>query len=171
MIWLYKNNKDNSEPYVLGKGFGKGLVCFGINPSTAEPGNLDPTLKSVERISDRHNYDSWVMLNVYSQRATNPNDLDSFLVEEKHEANLKHIQEVFESGHTDILAVWGTLVEKRPYLKKCLSDIYELSLRFNARWYCIGNISKAGHPHHPLYLKNSEKMKVLDIESYIENYL
>ena len=52
------------------------LVCIGINPSTAQPGALDPTLKSVERLAAANGFDSWIMFNVYPQRATDPNDMD-----------------------------------------------------------------------------------------------
>ena len=52
------------------------LVCIGINPSTAQPGALDPTLKSVERLANANGFDSWIMFNVYPQRATDPNDMD-----------------------------------------------------------------------------------------------
>ncbi|MFR6424354.1 MAG: DUF1643 domain-containing protein, partial [Oscillospiraceae bacterium] len=46
------------------------LICIGINPSTAQPGDLDNTLKSVERIALGNGYDSFTMFNVYPQRAT-----------------------------------------------------------------------------------------------------
>lgn len=51
------------------------LVCFGINPSTAVPNALDPTLKRVRRFAAENGYDSWTMLNVYPQIATNPKTL------------------------------------------------------------------------------------------------
>ena len=59
--------------YVLGRVGRRPLVCIGINPSTAQPGALDPTLKSVERLANANGFDSWIMFNVYPQRATNPN--------------------------------------------------------------------------------------------------
>ena len=37
--------------YILGTAGKKPLITIGINPSTAEPDNLDNTLKSVERIA------------------------------------------------------------------------------------------------------------------------
>ena len=43
--WIYVNNDDNTSRYVLGTKGDKPVFCFGINPSTAEPNNLDPTLK------------------------------------------------------------------------------------------------------------------------------
>jgi hypothetical protein len=51
MGWLYQNNRTNTVRYVLGTEGHYPLICFGVNPSTAEPDNLDPTLKSVDRIA------------------------------------------------------------------------------------------------------------------------
>ena len=48
--WLYAPNFYSEYRYILGTRGKKPLICIGINPSTAEPGNLDNTLKSVERI-------------------------------------------------------------------------------------------------------------------------
>jgi hypothetical protein len=75
MNWIYEINDDNTCRFVLGTKGEKTLVCFGINPSTAEPGILDNTMKSVDRISKANGYDSWVMLNIYPQRAMNLNDI------------------------------------------------------------------------------------------------
>ena len=68
--WLYKKNRDNSARYILGEAGRKPLVCVGINPSTAEPNNLDRTLTNVRRFSELNGYDGWLMLNVYPQRST-----------------------------------------------------------------------------------------------------
>ena len=67
--------------YVLGEKFNtscnKALICIGINPSTAIPEQLDPTLKRVQKYAKNSGeYGAWYMLNVYPQRATNPDDMD-----------------------------------------------------------------------------------------------
>ena len=54
--WIYINNEDNSIRYVLGTKGQKTLFLFGINPSTAEPNDLDPALKKVERIAKYNGY-------------------------------------------------------------------------------------------------------------------
>ena len=41
MKWIYKNNTDNTCRYVLGILGDNPLICFGINPSTAEPKALE----------------------------------------------------------------------------------------------------------------------------------
>ena len=49
--WYYEPNTYQPYRYVLGRVGAHPLVCIGINPSTAQPGALDPTLKSVERLA------------------------------------------------------------------------------------------------------------------------
>ncbi|WP_139133547.1 DUF1643 domain-containing protein [Anaerobium acetethylicum] len=48
---MYEKNKDNTSRYVLGTVGLTPLICVGVNPSIAELGMLDNTLKSVVRIS------------------------------------------------------------------------------------------------------------------------
>ena len=75
-VWYYEPHTYQPYRFVLGRVGRHPLVCIGINPSTAQPGALDPTLKSVERLAAANGFDSWIMFNVYPQRATDPNDMD-----------------------------------------------------------------------------------------------
>ena len=63
-IWYYEPHTYQPYRYVLGRVGRRPLVCIGINPSTAQPGALDPTLKSVERLASANGFDSWIMFNV-----------------------------------------------------------------------------------------------------------
>ena len=76
--WIYVPNEYVDYRYILGTRGENPLICIGINPSTAKPDDLDNTLKSVERTALFNGYDSFIMFNVYAQRATNPNDMDSW---------------------------------------------------------------------------------------------
>ena len=49
--WLYIPDHYAEYRYLLGTRGENPLICIGINPSTAVPGDLDNTLKSVERIA------------------------------------------------------------------------------------------------------------------------
>ena len=73
--WLYVPSMYCDYRYILGTAGEKPLICVGINPSTAAPNDLDNTLKSVERIALANGYDSFIMFNVYAQRATRPDDM------------------------------------------------------------------------------------------------
>ena len=74
--WLYVPNTYCEYRYVLGTRGANPLIVVGVNPSTAAPDALDPTLQSAERIAHSNGYDSFLMLNVYPQRATDPNDME-----------------------------------------------------------------------------------------------
>ena len=71
-IWYYEPHTYLPYRYVLGRVGRHPLVCIGINPSTAQPGALDPTLKSVERLANANGFDSWIMFNVYPSAPPTP---------------------------------------------------------------------------------------------------
>ena len=167
--WIYSNSPDNSERYILGETGDNPLVCVGVNPSTAEPNNLDPTLIQVSNRALALGYDSWLMINLYPQRATNPNDMHIEMDAEIHKQNLAEIKKCF-SGQYDIWAAWGGLIEKRKYLIPCLKEIYFV-LGSDCRWYSIGKRSVKGHPHHPLYLSRGLGMDEFDVEEYIDGLI
>ena len=62
--WLYVPNRYGEYRYILGTRGDRPLICIGVNPSTAAPGELDPTLRSVERVAHHNGYDSFIMFNV-----------------------------------------------------------------------------------------------------------
>ena len=82
--WLYVPPFYDEYRYILGTRGDNPLICIGINPSTARPGDLDNTLKSVERIALGNGWDSFIMFNVYPQRATDPNAMDRAFNAELH---------------------------------------------------------------------------------------
>lgn len=171
--WLYVPNHYDEYRYILGTTGKKPLICIGINPSTASPMNLDNTLKSVERIALNNGYDSFIMFNVYGQRATRPEDMDTVLNEDLHRENMKAFEYILSISEENpsVWAAWGNIIEMRPYLKNCLKDMLEIGKKYNAQWYSVGPISKKGHPHHPLYLKKDLPVDIFDIHTYIENCL
>ena len=82
--WLYAPNFYSEYRYILGTRGEKPLICVGINPSTAKPDALDNTLKSVERIALGNGFDSFLMFNVYAQRATNPDTMERICNRQLH---------------------------------------------------------------------------------------
>ena len=71
-------------------------------------------------------------------------------------------------GEPGIWAAWGTIVEKRDYLKTCLADMTAIGNAFHAKWYQAGKPSKKGHPHHPLYLRKDSKLEDFDMAAYLK---
>ncbi len=168
--WLYAPNFYSEYRYILGTRGKNPLICIGINPSTAQPGDLDNTLKSVERIALGNGFDSFIMFNVYAQRATDPDSMERICNLKLHKENMEAFRYVLSiSKSPAVWAAWGTIIEKRDYLPDCLRDMLAIGQAYNAKWCCAGAISKKGHPHHPLYLRKDEKIKPFDVEHYLNN--
>ena len=166
--WIYAPNFYSEYRYILGTRGKRPLICIGINPSTAKPDDLDNTLKSVERIALGNGFDSFIMFNVYAQRATDPDAMEKVCNAALHAENLEAFRYVLSiSQEPAVCAAWGTIIEKRDYLKDCLLDMLDIGKQYGAQWYCAGTISKKGHPHHPLYLRKDEKVKPFDIDTYL----
>ena len=167
--WLYAPNFYSEYRYILGTRGKNPLICIGINPSTAQPDNLDNTLKSVERIALGNGFDSFIMFNVYAQRATSPDDMEKECNLLLHKENLEAFRYVLSiSEKPAVWAAWGAIIEKRKYLPACVRDMLEAGREYGAQWYCAGAITKKGHPHHPLYLRKDEKMKPFDVSTYLD---
>ena len=169
--WLYVPNFYSEYRYILGTRGEKPLICVGINPSTAAPDDLDNTLKSVERVARHNGYDSFIMFNVYAQRATDPDDMELTCNAALHGENMRAFEYALsldKTGAPAVWAAWGTIIEKRDYLPACVRDMIALGSRYNARWYSAGKKSKKGHPHHPLYLRKDSLLEEFDVGGYLD---
>ena len=169
--WLYVPNFYSEYRYILGTRGSKPLICVGINPSTAAPDDLDNTLKSVERVAHHNGYDSFIMFNVYAQRATNPDDMELTYNQELHRENMRafdYALSLDKAASPAVWAAWGTIIEKRPYLPDCVRDMIEIGKHRGTRWYSAGKRSKKGHPHHPLYLRKDSPLEEFDVSAYLD---
>ena len=162
MTWIYETNEDNSARYALGQIFnpsGKTLLCFGINPSTACPECLDSTIRKVINISKYNGYENWIMLNVYPQRSTNPDNMHTECNEDLMNANLYYISSITQAySNCDVLLAYGNLIYKREYLKACLDKIISLLRDEQHKKVKIIKLTKANNPIHPLYQSNSSAL-------------
>ncbi len=170
--WLYVPNHYDEYRYILGTRGKRPIICVGINPSTAAPNDLDPTLKSAERIAHANGYDSFLMFNVYAQRATRPDDMEMARNEWLHAENMKAFRYLLSVASADgaapaVWAAWGAIIEKRTYLSDCVREMTAIASKFDSVWYHAGPISKKGHPHHPLYLKSDTPLERFDTVSYL----
>ena len=146
--WLYAPNFYSEYRYILGTRGKNPLICIGINPSTAKPDALDNTLKSVERIALGNGFDSFIMFNVYAQRATDPDAMEQHCNLALHKENLEAFRYVLSiSEKPAVWAAWGAIIEKRKYLPDCVRDMLRLGQDYGARWYCAG----AGNPGRGQY--------------------
>lgn len=164
--WIYKNSNNNRARFLLGETGENPLLCIGVNPSTASPGILDNTMRVVKSRALSLGYDSWLMINLYPQRSTDPNGLHKRINLKIHRENIKVIEDLVSKEY-DIWVAWGALIEKRSYLKRCLNDISPV-IGHN-RVFSIGQRTVAGHPHHPLYLKKGLGVDDFNIEKYLSS--
>ncbi len=193
--WLYKYADDEKYRknfnylvtdvrYILGEkldnGNKKSLICIGVNPSTATPNSLDPTLTRVRKYAEGNGYGAWYMINIYPQRATNPNNMhqDTNYDMDLHENNLKAIKELLkEIDNADIWCAWGGIIHdsKRKFLSKLLiggGGIEGLITLFvdNPKYELKkSGTTQDGHPSHPLARKVSENLTTFTgLEEYKE---
>lgn len=164
--------------YVLGEQFDADkrnvLICIGINPSMAMPNFLDPTLRRVQGYAKRSGeYGAWYMLNIYPQRATNPNnmDTDDTYSMEIHLRNLAAIEELLSTiERADVWCACGTIIDdtKRTYLSDLLfgnedKNIQGIISLFSGNYHfkAYGATTK-GYPKHPLLMGKEAKLRNLD---------
>ena len=167
--WLYVPNTYREYRYILGTLGERPLICVGVNPSTAAPGDLDPTLQSVQRVALHNGFDSFIMFNVYAQRATRPKDMERELNPVLHRENMAAFAYALSRSESPaVWAAWGTVIEGRDYLARCVRDMVDLGRQYGARWYTAGARSKRGHPHHPLYLRKDSTLEPFDAAAYCE---
>lgn len=172
--WIYVPDFYSEYRFILGTKGANPLICIGINPSTAEPDHLDNTLLSVQRIAAFNGFDSFIMFNVYAQRATDPDHMEEQFNPFLHDENMKAFRYILESSSScpSIWAAWGTIIKKRPYLFHCVRDMIKIASEYCARWYTVGARSKVGgHPHHPLYLKKESYLDLFCADEYIKEYI
>ena len=169
-MWCYENDNNNKIRYILGENGTSPLFCIGINPSTAQPNDLDPTVNRVKVISLKNDFDGWFMLNIYPQRATNPDEMDDLCHSKCHKKNIDFISTYLSKYENPIIwAAWGNLIEKRKFLVDCLKDIIDVSIQNDSKWITFGDLTKKGNPRHPLYLPIESKKFDFNIESYVDN--
>lgn len=169
--WLYVPNTYGEYRYILGTRGKKPLICVGINPSTAAPDALDPTLQSAQRVALSNGYDSFLMFNVYAQRATRPEDMERACNAALHRENMRafdYALSLDRAGAPAVWAAWGAVIEKRDYLPQCVRDMIAVGEGRGARWFSAGKRTKAGHPHHPLYLRKDSPLDPFDVGAYLD---
>jgi hypothetical protein len=123
------------------------LVAFmGLNPSTANETDADPTIRSVGRIAKHNGYGGIVMINVFPMVSTDPALLDTS-DSVNNDRNQMYVNEVV--GHcSDVVFAWGSFsVVKESGMDALLTDLFP-----DAK--CL-HINKNGSPKHPLYCKST----------------
>jgi hypothetical protein len=173
-IYIYDVHVELTEVrYVLGEKFpnrstNKSLVCIGVNPSTALPGILDNTLRRVQNYAKSNGYDSWYMVNLYPQRATDPNKLHTNVNQQIFDENIRQITNLISGlnkKNTDIWLAWGNLITTRQYLVDSLNEIQKAFNGFQLKAYGKNGNTATGYPKHPRVMKNTDVLKNCTLSS------
>lgn len=120
------------------------LVMFvGLNPSTANEQDDDPTIRSVERISKFNGFGGFYMLNCFPYVSTDPKKLYACTHSVYNEEWLKDIA----SKCSEVVFAWGNF----KVVQDLGVDFILMNLFPKAK--ALG-INKNGSPKHPLYCKS-----------------
>lgn len=145
---------------------GRPILFCGYNPSTADETADDPTLRRETGFTRALNGDYLIKVNLLTYRATDPNEIDFAEAERAFEENVSRVADLatltLQAGGT-IIAVWG--VPKGPKNIQALAAEAASMLtdenQFGLRWQSF-EITKHGHPKHPLYLRKAAWKDLVD---------
>ncbi|HMP07602.1 MAG TPA: DUF1643 domain-containing protein [Lacipirellulaceae bacterium] len=123
-----------------------GFALFiGVNPSTADAEQDDPTIRRCVRFAKDWGYGGLEMCNLFDWRATDPAKLPrkGFAVSEYNDPTLR----VRVAGAAVVIAAWGAV----PWAQPRIDEIQRTVFAEEPRWHCLG-LTKQGYPRHPLYV-------------------
>ena len=124
------------------------VVVVGVNPSTANEEDPDPTINKVAGFTSRWGFGSFQMLNLYTLVATDPSDLRKAIREKGERFAIgdvgDHVLVKAFSKHAAVWFAWG--VNAFPSRAAAVSA---LALACNRTPFCIGR-NGDGSPLHPL---------------------
>ena len=118
------------------------VLFIGLNPSTADEANDDPTLRRCINYAKAWGYGGVCIANLFAYRATKPNDLLARKRVLGKDNNLWLIKLASEAGL--VIAAWGNhgrYQHRASQVKSMIRPLHYLKL------------TKQGQPSHPLYLK------------------
>lgn len=125
-------------------------VCFiGLNPSTANEVDSDPTIKSVGRIARHNGYGGIVMMNCFPIISSNPEILkDRTGNTFENERFLKMVHSPYGFNCPQVVFAWGGFREVRMHgMDRKMTLIFPCAKALH--------INKDGTPKHPLYCKTT----------------
>jgi hypothetical protein len=129
----------------LGPDYHRMVAFIGLNPSTADETQDDPTIRRCISFAKDWGFDGMAMLNLFAFRATEPAVMKAAAdpVGPDNDECLRRAVRLFAMT----VAAWGThgVHQNRDYaIRGFISP---------AQLYVLG-LTKDGHPKHPLYLRS-----------------
>lgn len=128
------------------------VLFVGLNPSTADEYSDDPTLKRCCTFAENWGYGGIYLCNLFSYRATEPEDLIVAKAGALHAANIPAITMATKLVVMTI-AAWGDGVELDKGWKIVAGHIKNII----SPSMCFG-LTQKGNPKHPLYLPGESKL-------------
>ena len=163
-IPIYESTSSDDARFVLGTAGENPLVCFGLNPSTANRTHSDLTVRIVSNLA-KPPFDSFLMFNLSPERSTDPNGMGASINPLWKAWNERVVADLIAGRHLRAYAAWGAHIRKRTYLTNGLLDILRLPELRNLSWVSRRTTS-AGHPHHPRGVARVEPFA----QFYVKNY-
>jgi hypothetical protein len=132
-------------------GMTRTVAFIGLNPSTADETDDDPTVRRCLGFARKWGYDEMVMLNLFALRSTDPKALYVALDPIGPENDL-HV--LMQAKCADlVVCAWGVLGGFQPRGKyEPRGREVEAILRENRVVLHVLRLTKGGHPGHVLYL-------------------
>ena len=122
------------------------ILFIGLNPSTADEIEDDPTNRRCKRYAYDWGYGGYIMSNIFGFRSTDPKKL--YNIEDPIGPDNNYWLQKLQNETTLTIGAWGN----HGRLLNRGDDVIELLDNL----YCL-RITKEGHPSHPLYLPSKLK--------------
>jgi hypothetical protein len=124
----------------------RNLVVIGLNPSTADEREDDPTIRRCVAFAKREDCGGLVMLNLFALRATDPRVMKAHPepIGAENDDAIRHWTRPATGYSPLVVAAWGV---HGSHLDRAMT-VRLLTPRLR----CFG-VTKDGHPRHPLYLR------------------
>ena len=126
---------------------GTRVAFIGLNPSTADETQDDPTVRRCINFARAWGYDGMYMLNLFGLRSTNPKGLWKV----KDPTGPGNYAAIARNTHVCGMAVvaWGANVTSEQW-----TPVLE---HIKCEMVCLG-LTKSGAPRHPLYVKGDTQV-------------
>lgn len=161
----YRLTLEREVPAHLGQ-LQKTILFVMLNPSTADDRVDDPTIRRCADFALRLNAARFVVVNLFTLRATKPAEL------------VRRCREGVDIGwhareSLDKQVLWAHTVvvafgEPPAYLRR-KAEIFVSFMRRHwpgQRWKCLGT-TKSGAPRHPLYVRATARLENWDAEAWL----
>ncbi|MBP2623208.1 DUF1643 domain-containing protein [Streptococcus oricebi] len=144
-------SEDRKYRYVLWREWDASLpklMFVGLNPSTADENEDDPTIKKCIAFAEKWGYGGFYMTNLFAYRSTDPAQLRSVEnpVGDENDDYIKKYADLSDK----VVACWGndgTYLGRSEQVKNSLKTLF-----------CL-KVNQSGQPCHPLYLKADISLK------------